>query len=292
MARPHDLLEPDAVHAFGVFADHLNFTTAAARLHLSQPSLHAKIRKLQSGLGVDLYERDGRGLRLTTAGQRLAGYAKDCARRADDLVGDLTSAPAPVMLAAGRGTFRWVLGEGVRRLTRAGRPLSVLVADRQEALTALDGGRVDLAVVAHDPPPPHLRSEVLARYPQVLLVPRRSRLATAGEVGLRDLAGLALVVPPVGRPHRSTLDRALGEAAVRWTVAAEVDGWDLLTHFAALGLGAAVVNGCVRAPAGLVALPVRDLPQVSYWAAWRPQREDLALDTLTQLRPEPAGGAP
>ena len=285
MARPQELLEPDAVHAFGVFADHLNFTAAAARLHLSQPSLHTKIRKLQAGLGVDLYEREGRVLRLTTAGQRLAAYARDCTRRADDLLGDLTDSPAPVMLAAGRGTFRWVLGDGVRRLTRSGRPLHVLVADRQEALAALTDGRVDLAVVAHDPPPPHLRSQPLARYPQVLLAPRGSRLARLDEVRLADLEGLALVVPPAGRPHRSTLERALADAGVTWSVAAEVDGWDLLAHFAALGLGVTVVNGCVRPPAGLVAVPVRDLPQVTYHAVWRAEREDLALVVLERLRP-------
>ena len=44
-------LESDALRAFAVFAEHRNFTTAAAALRLSQPSLHVKIRKLADGLG-------------------------------------------------------------------------------------------------------------------------------------------------------------------------------------------------------------------------------------------------
>jgi LysR family transcriptional regulator, low CO2-responsive transcriptional regulator len=286
-----ELLASDAVQAFGVFAEHQNFTSAAAALHLSQPSLHAKIRKLQAGLGVDLYERDGRGLRLTAAGERLAAFARDASRHADDLLADLRAGPAPVAVAAGRGTFRWVIGDGIRRLARSGRPLRVLTADRDAALAVVESGRVDLAVIAHDPPPTPLRSKQIAAYPQTLVLPRRHRLAAWDHVLLRDLDGLALVVPPADRPHRRTLDRALLDAGVSWTVAAEVDGWDLLTHFAALGLGATVVNGCVRPPTGLTAVPIRDLPVVRYWAVWRPERHPIAVETLGGLAAEPPTGA-
>jgi LysR family transcriptional regulator, low CO2-responsive transcriptional regulator len=284
-----ELLEPDAVHAFGVFADHLNFTTAAATLHLSQPSLHAKIRKLQAGLGIALYERDGRGLRLTAAGERLAAFARDTARQAGDLLADLSGGLAPVVLAAGRGTFRWVIGDGIRRLAGSGRPVRVLTADRDAALTAVTSGRVDLAVIAHDPPPPSLRSTQLAAYPQTLLLPREHALADRTHLDLTDLDGLDLVVPPPGRPHRRALDRALLDAGVSWNVAAEVDGWELLAHFAALGLGATIVNGCVHPPAGLTAVPLRDLPAVRYWTVWRPERDRSAADALTHLRRAPAG---
>lgn len=287
MGVARELLEPDAVHAFGVFAEHRNFTAAATALHLSQPSLHAKIRKLQDGLGVPLYEREGRGLRLTMAGERLAAFARDATRRADDLLADLRSRPAPVMIAAGRGTFRWVISDGIHRLTRSGRQLRALTADRDDALAAVGSGRVDLAVIAHDPPPPPLRCEQVATYPQTLLVPRSHPLSRRRDLALRDLDGLALVVPPADRPHRRALDRALLDAGVTWTVAAEADGWDLLAHFAALGLGATVVNGCVRPPTGLVAVPLHDLPRVRYWAVWRPERDHVAADALTHLRPAP-----
>ena len=39
-----DVLESDALRSFGVFAEHRNFTTAAAALSISQPSLHVKMR--------------------------------------------------------------------------------------------------------------------------------------------------------------------------------------------------------------------------------------------------------
>ncbi|WP_088312906.1 LysR family transcriptional regulator [Kineosporia sp. R_H_3] len=283
-----DLLEADAVRAFEVFAEHRSFTAAAAVLHLSQPSLHAKIGRLQTALGVPLYERHGRGLRLTVAGERLAVFARDAGRRADDLVAQLHAGAAPITLAAGRGTFRWVVSDGLRRLGATGRPVRVRTADREAALGAVTSGQVDVAVVAHDRPPPALESRQIAVYPQTLVVARRHPLARRGSVRVVDLDGLALVVPPPERVHRRTLERALGDAGVSWQVAAEVDGWDLLVHFAAIGLGATVVNGCVRPPRGLVAVPIEDLPVVRYWAAWRPERGALADDVLEHLVPAQA----
>lgn len=65
--------------------------------------------------------------------------------------------------------------------------------------------------------------------------------------------------------------------------AAEADGWDLLVQFASLGIGAAIVNGCVAPPTGLTAIPVTGLPAVRYWAAWRPQRQSHISDLLGYL---------
>src|SRR6516164_9268361 len=103
-----DLLEPDALRSFAAFAEHRNFTTAAAALCISQPSLHVKIRKLAAALGTDLYERDGRSLVLTAAGQRLAAFALDSRARSQEFLATLGGEPAVVTIAAGRGAIQWV----------------------------------------------------------------------------------------------------------------------------------------------------------------------------------------
>jgi DNA-binding transcriptional LysR family regulator len=282
-----DALESDALRAFAVFAAHANFTSAAAELHLSQPSLHAKITKLAARLGVDLYERQGRGLVLTAAGHRLAVLARDSARQVDDFLAELRADDGPVTLTAGRGAFRWVIGAGIRGLADSGRRLHLLVADRGTALASVLDGRADIAVLAHDRPPDPLRAHELASYAQTLVVPGDHRLARRGSARLADLEGLDLVVPPIGRVHRRNLEHALRDGGVSWRVGAEVDGWDLLLHFVSLGMGAAVVNGCVEPPAGLVSLPVTDLPPVRYWAAWRPHRGHIADAVVPALTPAP-----
>src|SRR5690349_6170443 len=131
-----ELLESDPVRAFAVFAEHRNFTTAAAVLHISQPSLHVKIRKLADGLGVRLYERDGRRLVLTAAGHRLAAFAADAAHRSQEFLRELREGAPTLTVAAGRGTLRWVIPQAIRGLTAQGRQVRILTVDRDGALAA------------------------------------------------------------------------------------------------------------------------------------------------------------
>src|SRR4051794_1409052 len=172
------LLEADALRAFAVFAAHRNFTTAAAALHISQPSLHVKIRKLAAGLGVVLYERDGRRLVLTAAGQRLAAFAADGARRLDEFLRELHERPPTLTVAAGRGAFRWIIGDAIRRINSEGCRVRVIAADRDAALAALRAGHADVAVIGYDPPPRQVESAQIGAYPQVLVIDSAHPLAS------------------------------------------------------------------------------------------------------------------
>src|SRR6266700_4061281 len=103
------VLEADALRSFAVFAEHRNFTSAAAALSISQPSLHVKIRKLAAALGTALYERDGRSLALTPAGERLAAFALDARARTEEFLATLDGEAAVLAIAAGRGAIQWVI---------------------------------------------------------------------------------------------------------------------------------------------------------------------------------------
>src|SRR6266851_3455900 len=255
-----DLLEPDALRSFAAFAQHRSFTSAAAALNISQPALHVKIKKLAAALGTDLYERKGRSLVLTASGERLAAFALDARRGVDDFLDGMDEAVPALSIAAGRGTFRWVIGDAIKSVSQQGANIQLVTASRDAVIAALAAGRADIAVVAYDPP-----------------------LARRDHLSLPDLAGLDLVVPPPGRSHRRALERALLDEGVPWQVAAEADGWDLLVHFASLGIGAAIVNGCVIPPAGLAAKPISGLTAVRYWATWRPQRQTRIKGLLSCL---------
>lgn len=278
-----DLLEPDSLRSFAVFAEHRNFTTAATVLNVSQPSLHVKIKKLADALGTDLYERTGRSLVLTSAGERLAAFAADTRLLVDDFLAELDETEPPLAIAAGRGTFRWVISDAIRAIGRRGRKIQVHTASRDAAIAALGSGHADIAVTGYDPPPSRFQVRQIAAYPQTLIISRTHPLARRDRIVLADVAGLDLIVPPPGRPHRRALERALVDAGVSWQAVAEADGWELQVHFADLGIGATVVNGCVQPPPGLAAIPVAGLPEIRYWAAWRPQRQARIDDLLAEL---------
>ena len=154
-------------------------------------------------------------------------------------------------------------------------------------LAAVRTGQAHLGVGVLDVLPDDLTTVELATFPQVLLVPEGHRLARRRAVTLPELAGASLVVPPQQRPHRVLLEQALRAAGADWTVAVEAEGWPLIAHFVALGVGLAIVNGCVPAPAGLVARPVTGLPPVTYHLVHQPSaRSDPRVSSLLdRLRP-------
>lgn len=278
-----EALTADAVAAFAVFARHLNFTRAAEELHIAQPSLHVKVAKLGRSLDTQLYEKVGRQLRLTPAGKDLAAFAADQQRSADDLLASLGAPGRSLRLAAGRAAIQWVLDRPLRAVVRRGIDLRVIPADRSMAISLVDKGETDVAAIAYDPPPRHLQSVEVAHVPQVLVAHKSHPLMSERDVRLRDLDGFALVVPPEGRPHRQTLERAFHASGVDWSVASEADGWDLIIHLVKLGVGAAVVNGSVPIPAPLRAVEIKDLPRVGYWLAWREQRQLVADELLREV---------
>ncbi len=266
-------MRSDWLDAFLVFSESMNFTRAAEALHISQPALHVKIKQLSAALERPLYRRVGRNLVLTEAGERVAVHAREQRERAVAFEESLRtgSERSPTILCAGAGAFLYLLGPAISRFSRTGgRPISLLTGDRDRTIASVASGRAHVGVTALNEHPKGLDVTTLTDVDQVLVVPLDHPLAGKPKVNLRDLAGADLVVPPPDRPHRIMLGRMLMDAGVDWHISVEANGWELMMHFVALGMGLAVVNGHCRPPPGLVARPLRDLPGIRYHVLTRP----------------------
>lgn len=78
---------------FVALADTLNFTRAAERVHVTQSTLSHQIRQLEDEVGRPLFERIGRRVLLTDAGETFVGYAAKALREVDQGLGELLRAP-------------------------------------------------------------------------------------------------------------------------------------------------------------------------------------------------------
>jgi DNA-binding transcriptional LysR family regulator len=261
------MIDSERLRSFIAFAEELNFTRAALRLHLSQPALHVQIRKLGEDVGAPLYTRAGRALALTSQGRELLGFARELRDRTDTFLKGLGQpGPRQVVLAAGEGTLLYLLGEAIRKAARLpGVNLRVLTRDREGTLAALGSGETHLGVTTLDVVPEGLSATLLRRAGMLLVMPRGHRLAGKRRVGLADLAGERLILPPAARPHRQQVARALASAGVAWELALEATGWEVMLHYASLGVGLAIVNDTCRLPRGAVARPLPALPALQYY---------------------------
>jgi DNA-binding transcriptional LysR family regulator len=256
----------DWLFAFVVFAEHLNFTSAARQLHVSQPALHVQIKKLGEAVGRPLYRRDGKTLSLTPEGKQLASFGREVLARGTAVLEQLRGEPlsGPVVLASGQGAFLYLLGPAIRRFPKQRWPLRLLSMPGSDAIQAVRDARAHVCVVATEHPPADLSSEQLVAVGQKIVVPSSHRLARRRFVRAASLDGEKLVVAPAGTPHRTMVDQLLRAAGCQWTVAVEASGWELMLQFARYGLGAAIVNDFCAVPAGMVGVALEGAPKVTY----------------------------
>ncbi len=137
-----------ALAAFEVAARHQNFANAGEELHLTASAVSHHVRKLEDRLGVALFQRHARGVRLTAEGRRLADAAGDALTDLDDVF---------LGLRAGRGggdtvriatlhsfAYAWLLPR-LPSFARA-HPHVRLVFDTAISLARFDEGGPDLAI--------------------------------------------------------------------------------------------------------------------------------------------------
>jgi LysR family transcriptional regulator, low CO2-responsive transcriptional regulator len=262
----------DALLAFAEFAEDGNFSKDALRLHISQPALHTKIAKLGRTVDRPLYIRRGRSIEITEAGRKVQRFARELAASTlafqDDLL-EQESAQS-VVLAAGEGSYLYLLGQGMRAHLSANKhSLQLITADGAAAVEAVQSGRAHLGVASLEAIPKGMMMEPLTKVGQVLALTKQHPLALKRRIRLKDLVGAELIVPPSGRPHRAMLSQMLQSAEVSWKVAVEASGWEVMLHLVRLGMGLAVVNECCRIPAGVVTRPIPELPALQYFIFWR-----------------------
>jgi LysR family transcriptional regulator, low CO2-responsive transcriptional regulator len=261
------MVNSEWVRAFVAFAETLNFTHAAARLHISQPALHVQIRKLGESLQAPLYTRTGRTLTLTAEGQKVLAFGRDQAERTEQLRDAVKGIHrvASVVLAAGEGTLLNLLSEPLRVFQRGKHAaLRVLTRDRERSLAAVQLGEAHLAVTVVDDVPPTILARRVAKVGAAIVIPRGHPLARKRAVSIRDLRDQPLIAPSAGRPLRARLAQAWAGADMVWSPAFEANGWELMMRFAELGMGVAIVNDFCTPPRGTVRRPLTGLPSVHY----------------------------
>lgn len=256
----------DALRSFAVFAEKLNFTHAASELHISQPALFVKIQDLAELLEVPLYRKVGRRLELTEQGKSVARFAREMVGKSNAFFKELKtgSDTRQVTLAAGEGTYLYLLGESIRDYLKSRSNLTLITSNREGIIDAVQSGKADLGVTSLETVPHECESRILHRAHQVLVMPQNHPLAKKRKLHLADLSGCRLIVPPAERLQRQMISAMLQSNRVQWEVAVEAVGWEVTLHFVKLGLGLAIVNSICTVPRGLVARKLQELPEVHY----------------------------
>jgi len=269
---------------FVATADAGSATRAAADLHVTQPVLSRQLRQLERQLGLSLFERDGRRLRLTSAAVEFLADARALLSHADQVeraAASLASGRLSVLhLATPTTTLTDVLAPFLATLGPEDPTPRVRELDPQGPLAALRAG-ADLTVVTRRPPR-SLASRGLAVLPVWAYVPADDPWARRDTVGISELAERRLVLLTSDFRPRALLDAAMDADDVGYGEHVEVTNAQVAQAIAAAGGGIAVVSDDPRFD--LVPLRIegsQGVVTIRLYAAWAPGHHAAA--TLAEL---------
>ncbi|MBB6174185.1 DNA-binding transcriptional LysR family regulator [Nocardiopsis mwathae] len=183
------------LRCFLALAEEQQFTGAAERLGISQPTLSRSIRRLEELLGRTLVDRASRHTRLTAEGVRLHGELRVLLPRLETALRP-AGAEAPLRLGYAWG---FPIGWGRSAIGRFEQRHNVLVhtVRRDDRLAGLADGTVDAALVWGAVADPDMTTTALHTEPRIAAVSTRSTLAGRHELTWAELGRRCIVLNTV-----------------------------------------------------------------------------------------------
>lgn len=170
----------------------MSFARAAESLHLTQPAISMQIRQLEDAVGLPLFERVGKKLALTQAGElfrhhaaRVLGELQDAERVLGSLKG-LRSGSATVGVVT---TAKYFAPKLLARFAKRHAQVDIqfLVGNREILINALRDNEIDFAIMGQPPSMLDAIYEAVAENPHVLAVHKSHRLARARRLDFHEL---------------------------------------------------------------------------------------------------------
>jgi len=229
-----------------------SYLQAGERLHVAHSAIHRQIRLLEDETGERLLYREGRGMRLTAAGQ-------DVHQLARRVLNDVSNVTLRLRESRGLQSGRVHLGTGttmlvtflprVLELFRSRYPpveVQVMTGTAIEVVSAIRAGTLDLGVVFTTSEPTldatGLQLTPLYREQFVLIVPPKSHFENKTKVSVRELAGEPLITFSPMSSIRHFIDSQLKASGVVVKVVMELENEEAIERMVAIGVGSAFIS--------------------------------------------------
>jgi DNA-binding transcriptional LysR family regulator len=267
-----------------------SFVAAARLAGVSQPTLSAQVKALETAAGRTLIARAGRQIRLTAEGERLFQATSHLALAIDEVEHVLAPAqrtPGGTLKVAADSALHVIPVLAEIRRSRTDFRFSLAIANSSTVLRHVRDGTVDIGISARRPEDAGLQAVKLREDRLVLLVARTDRWAARKQVGIAELSGRDLVSREPGSMTREVLELRLREAGISPGQVLDVETREGVMEAVAAGLGCGVV---FRTEAGtdprLVHLAIRgaDLSVAEYVVTRRDRQVALVARFLETAR--------
>ena len=270
---------------FVAVAESGNFTKAAARSNISQPSLSQQILNLESELNQPLFHRLGRRVTLTDAGQLLLARARRIISETDDTIRELKEDPSfghRVSVGAIPTVAHFFLHAVVAYCRASG--INIKLRSREDfrgaIITAVLEGELDWGMISLPLAEPNLEVVPLFTEPLLLAIGAQHHLAKASKITLADLRDENFIMTGNASSVTSLLlERFSGEHAFTPNITHRCAQLSTVKSLTALGLGVTVLPRSARNvndPEGLIYRKLEGPPLTREIALIRHKRRYLS----------------
>lgn len=207
------------LRVFAAVAHHLNFTKAAAELHISQPAISKHIQEIEVAYGVQLFERAGRRISLTSAGEVFLRHTEQIleAYRLLALDMNLQSGRVSGVLRIGASTTiaQYVIPEVVAKFIKRFPDIRLTVSsgNSEQIEEALVAHRIDLGLVESNSRHAGLKYTPIAPDELVLVTSTRNHIKES--IPLEALRRLPLVLREAGSGTLEVIEKALLQCGIK-----------------------------------------------------------------------------
>ena len=273
--------QPDLrqLRCFSQVARLLSVTAAAKALHVSQPAVSASLKLLESQLGVKLFVRSGRAIRLTAEGELLAERSRTVFAALDDVSRAMEEAGGTAHGTARIGVPPMFGGFYLPEKLLAFRKrfpeitISMQEAGARSLKSMLEEGVIDVAVIARDQTERVFEFVSLGVHKNVLCVAPAHPLAMRRFVRAEHLVDLPWAMLTHDFQQRLRIDELFAQLGRSPIIAFETNSLQLVRAAVARGGACALLpRVALHAIKGIAAVPTRPAMETEFGLAWVSRR--------------------
>jgi len=264
------------VRYFVAVVDAQSLAAASRVLRVAQPSLSRQLQRLEADLGLALFDRTGRRLRLTALGRYFVPIARDLIRHSDLAVASAHAMASGATLrltgAAAPATVTDILAPYIAQGGPEGLITNVLQVSPENVYEAVRDGRADFAIGTRVPLTNLAWRVVGHTYPWAQYAPSHPPLTSADWVSVDELLSWPLIVMTEEHAIRRMFDDAVTRAGLAYQPAFETTSNYVAQALAAAGRGVCILSDHSRF--GLRAIPITSAAgdlNITLYGAWDPR---------------------
>lgn len=206
-----------------------SFTRAANSLYVSQSALSQQIKLLESELGVRLFDRAGRRVLLTPAGEALLRHTRQIFQSINDAlveIGELESLQrGEVKISAVETVIAYVIPEAVSQFTRLYPAVRLIIQEKSDEVIEQEllEGEIDVGIGFVPPANQGIAAEPLYEEKLSLIVTKRHPFAQRERVAVADLHAVPLILLPKTYCTRRHWDECAAQVGIQPQVLVEMN---------------------------------------------------------------------